>query len=387
MSEFSRIALEAPKGRLLVTSDIHGHIRHLKAVLEKAGFCESDKLLIVGDLLDKGPDSLGTLRYAMELVRSGRAIVLMGNVDKLRLDFMRSTIENSDRAQEFLDYINYMNNWKGTCFYSELFAELGIVPDSLEVIAENAERVYKHFLNEFDFIASLPTLAESEKYIFIHGGIPEGEELFLATADGEKEVIRYLKTDAFRDRALERNFRFTKHIVCGHWPVLNYGGSVLCCNPNYCEKTNIISIDGGCGIAQEGQLNLLAFPYLDCNQDEIVLYSYDELDTVTALEYQPESDDPFSVTWPDNEVRFLSRSGDVAQVLHIASGRVMKIPTRALWKDVETLTEGDVSRIRQSTDYCLGVDIGDTLSMILKTDMGILAKKNGLTGWYMGKYE
>ena len=56
-----------PGKRILVTSDIHGHLSYLKKVLEKASFCDDDILFIVGDMIEKGPENLKTLRYVMEL--------------------------------------------------------------------------------------------------------------------------------------------------------------------------------------------------------------------------------------------------------------------------------------------------------------------------------
>ncbi len=374
-------------GRLLVTSDIHGHADHLRAVLEKADFCENDLLLIVGDMLDKGPDSLGTLRYIMKLCAEGRAVAMIGNVDYLRLVSIKEAIDNKENAQNLFDYINYMNDWKGTCFYKEMFDEIGTEPSSVEIISENIEKVWERFKPEFDFIASLPTVIETDKYIFVHGGIPEGEEAFYSTPDNERDALSYLKADAFRDCAAEKGLKFSKYIVCGHWPVLNYLGGKLCCNPYFCNQTNIISIDGGCGIAQEGQLNLLAFPSPDCDPNDIVLYTYDSLETVVACEEQQCSENAFSVTWPENKVCFLSLEGDIAFVEHIASGKQMYITANSLWIDASTLSHGDISRIRQSTDYRLPVNIGDTLSVIQKTSIGILAKKDGVTGWYCGRYE
>ena len=64
----------APGRRILVTSDIHGHLNHLKRVLNKAKFCVDDLLVIVGDVIEKGPESLKTLRYVM--IPSGKRITL-----------------------------------------------------------------------------------------------------------------------------------------------------------------------------------------------------------------------------------------------------------------------------------------------------------------------
>ena len=383
MYSFKRMNIEHTKGRLLVTSDIHGHIEHLKAVLQKARFDGDDLLLIVGDMLDKGPKSLETLRYVMKLCAEGRALVTMGNVDYLRLTSIKYTIDNPENAQNFLDYINYMNEWKGTCFYKELFNEIGIEPSSTEAITENIVAVWEHFKEEFDFIKSLPTLAESEKYIFVHGGIPHDESELQSEC---KDAMKYLKSDAFRDSALRKGFRFDRQVVCGHWPVLNYGER-LCCSPLFDSATRTISIDGGCGLVREGQLNLLIFPSVDCEVEDIEYIWYDGFPTVTALQEQEESKDAFSISWPENEVTLISLKGDVAEVEHNATGKRLLITADALWKDPSTLKNGDVSRIRQSTDFKLSVNADDTLSVICKTSVGLLAKKNGVVGWYFGKYE
>ena len=47
--------------RVLVISDIHGNLPYLKGLLEKTGFCRDDILILDGDFLEKGPDSIGTM--------------------------------------------------------------------------------------------------------------------------------------------------------------------------------------------------------------------------------------------------------------------------------------------------------------------------------------
>ena len=54
-------------GRLLAVSDVHGNLPWLKGLLDKVGFTTDDALVLVGDLIEKGPDSLATLPYVMEL--------------------------------------------------------------------------------------------------------------------------------------------------------------------------------------------------------------------------------------------------------------------------------------------------------------------------------
>ena len=51
-----------PKGRVIAVSDVHGHADYLRGVLGRVCLTADDALVIVGDLLEKGPKNLETLR-------------------------------------------------------------------------------------------------------------------------------------------------------------------------------------------------------------------------------------------------------------------------------------------------------------------------------------
>ena len=81
--------VEFPAGRrILVISDIHGKLPWFQALLAKAGFSREDILVLVGDLVEKGRDSLATLRYIMELSATHTVYALCGNCDNLAVDFI-----------------------------------------------------------------------------------------------------------------------------------------------------------------------------------------------------------------------------------------------------------------------------------------------------------
>ena len=52
--------------RTIVLGDVHGCLRELEALLRAAEACPSDRLVSVGDLIAKGPDSRGVLDWALE---------------------------------------------------------------------------------------------------------------------------------------------------------------------------------------------------------------------------------------------------------------------------------------------------------------------------------
>ena len=89
MSQFAKVIRPdiAPGRRVLAISDIHGNLPFLKGVLSAAGYGAGDVLVLVGDLVEKGPDSLSALRFIMELSRRQTVYALNGNCDNLVTDF------------------------------------------------------------------------------------------------------------------------------------------------------------------------------------------------------------------------------------------------------------------------------------------------------------
>jgi hypothetical protein len=68
-----------------IIGDIHGELSALESLLKKLGYddrgrhSEGRKLVFVGDLIDRGPDSPGVLRSVIRLVESGNAQCISGN--------------------------------------------------------------------------------------------------------------------------------------------------------------------------------------------------------------------------------------------------------------------------------------------------------------------
>lgn len=70
--------------RLIIVGDVHGHLPELKRLLEKIDFDKQagDHLILVGDLLNKGPDSPGVVQFAMDV---GAHAVRGNNEDRILL--------------------------------------------------------------------------------------------------------------------------------------------------------------------------------------------------------------------------------------------------------------------------------------------------------------
>ncbi len=69
--------------RTVIVGDVHGCRRELEQLLDRIRFSSGDRLVLVGDLIARGPDSLGVL----DIVRRTGALVVRGNHEQKLLDW------------------------------------------------------------------------------------------------------------------------------------------------------------------------------------------------------------------------------------------------------------------------------------------------------------
>ncbi len=363
-----RLALPENK-RILMTSDIHGHADGLRAVLKKAGFSQEDILIIVGDLVEKGPQSLKTLRLVMDLCRTHTVYPLMGNVDLWRLEFLQSG--NPERWREMAEYSFHAVEWWGGSLLHEMCAEVGRPLTRDTDIISLFPLIQRHFAPEIAFIAQLPTILETQRMIFVHGGIPHED---LAALQGT-DAYPLLKFDDFYSAGLS----FRKWIVVGHWPAVLYSRTYPVFSPLIDRERRIVSLDGACGVKREGQLNLLSIP--SCESTDFTLYTWDHLPRITALDaQQPSSGEKARyIRWNDHAVQLLQKGEEMSQVLY--HGQPMDVPTQYIFDHDGVLSCSD------TTDYALEAAPGDEMYLILQLKNGCYVKKNSVSGWYYGRYE
>ncbi len=72
--------------RTIIVGDVHGCRSELEALLDRVAFASGDRLVFVGDLVARGPDSLGVL----DIARTTGAIVVRGNHEQKLLDWRRA---------------------------------------------------------------------------------------------------------------------------------------------------------------------------------------------------------------------------------------------------------------------------------------------------------
>lgn len=368
-----------PGQRLLVISDIHGHLDHLIQLLKKMGYDGNDILIIVGDLIDKGPESLRTVQYVMDLCRQHPVYVSMGNVDIARVQKILDDSPGS--GERFTEYLQWMEKYWKNSIGQEMLADLGI--SVRQVTAENAaecmHRIREQFREELDFLISRPTILTAGRYLFVHGGVPTDD---LEALEGT-DAYPYLKNDAFWDQG----YCFDQYtVVTGHWPVWLYRQDREDGSPLLDRKRGIFCIDGGCGLKIAGQLNGIVITDSLADNPDISCSYYDDFPVFKALETRTGTPANIHINFQDSEVELLEEQSGIGGVLgkvrRKGSGEVIEVPLSWIgkWSDGKLHCE----------NYCdsiLSVEAGDQLSLIYRTEKRSYVKKQGQAGWYDGPLE
>lgn len=210
--------------RTLVISDIHGELEMFEQLLEKVNYhSETDQLILLGDYVDRGPDSRGVLNKVMELKEKG-AIVLRGNHDEMMVE----AYDNKEKAWErwirngyLPTFQSYDSNTAGKQF-----------PDT--------EEMKKHIA----FIKSLDYYHITDKYIFVHAGVDPDTPI----EETDPQILVWIR-DKFHD-----GYKGDKTVIFGHTVTANLRKERGNFNIYY-GKNNIIGIDGGA--VYGGRLNCL----------------------------------------------------------------------------------------------------------------------------------
>jgi bis(5'-nucleosyl)-tetraphosphatase (symmetrical) len=145
--------------QIFAIGDVQGCNQQLKQLIKKLP--KDSKIICVGDLVNRGPDSLGALRTLKALQEAGKAECILGNHDlhllardagirgPKSLDTLDDILKAPDR-KELIDWLRYrpMALYSGKENLNTLFVHAGILPQwsvtkTLE-LAHELEKVLRH---------------------------------------------------------------------------------------------------------------------------------------------------------------------------------------------------------------------------------------------------
>ncbi|WNJ20675.1 metallophosphoesterase family protein [Pontibacter sp. G13] len=149
--------------RKFAISDIHGCNKTLRTLLERRlEITPKDELYLLGDLVDRGPDSKGVIDYIIQLKEAGYQVnCLKGNHEEMMVQAARNSRETA----------MWLYNGGKETLQSFNIEDPGQISDKY-----------------LDFVDSLPFFYEVDEYILVHAGlnfIPE-------ESNGKKEKAGFL---------------------------------------------------------------------------------------------------------------------------------------------------------------------------------------------------
>lgn len=207
-----------------VVADIHGYFTLFKKSLTEAGFFEETepcKLVVCGDLLDRGNEARELVEFMLERMNEGRLIYVRGNHEDLFIQCLQQIAGGGayDIANGMSHhYIN--RTWHSMLQLSEMtFREACSCPNELIRRIRRSDFYTKLLPSCVDYY-------ETPRYIFTHGWIP-------CYTKGLRSFLQYEYNEEWRNAGFEEwsaarwfngmevacRFHITepnKTIVCGH---------------------------------------------------------------------------------------------------------------------------------------------------------------------------
>ncbi len=194
-----------PEGqRVYAVGDIHGRADLFDHLLEKIAADDGARapaettLILLGDLIDRGPGSCQVIERAMELEQSGRDVrFLMGNHEEVFLEALK------DPCRETARFFYRIGGGETMLSYGLPEKEL-IECDSLQ-LAERMPSLVPQ--SHIDFLERFDDQLTIGDYVFVHAGVKPGVPM-------EEQKQRHLRW--IRDEFLHHDRYLGKMVVHGH---------------------------------------------------------------------------------------------------------------------------------------------------------------------------
>jgi serine/threonine protein phosphatase 1 len=221
------------KGTRYVIGDIHGCIRSFRTmVTEKIKLRKEDTLYLLGDYIDRGPDSKGVLDFMIELQREKYDIrPIMGNHEYMLLKSL----------EEYEYFEQWMKNGSDATLVS-----FGIPPEKVNDI----ESVFEIPQQYIDFLCNLKFWEETEDFYFVHAGLAKG----ITKPTDDLQSLFWGRKELYNREILKRRI-----LIHGHTPV----GKISIEDRIFDGESRILNLDGGCVYKHVGIFGNLAGMNLD----------------------------------------------------------------------------------------------------------------------------
>lgn len=233
-SSLSDPSLSISPQRTIIIGDVHGCLVELQELLDRCALRPGDQLIFIGDLIQKGPDSVGVLQRVLRLRQTYSVRLLIGNHEEKFLRYLDNRAHHPDALAQMTE------------------------KEDFEALAAQVSEAEIAFLRKGYYSLRLPEAG----LLLVHGGIPTTTKLDLHLRDyayaevhtpEEKKALRLLtmtrhlnphgnfvglgqETESTRFWAETYDGRFGT-VLFGHQPFVQ---------PNPRKFPHAVGIDTGC---------------------------------------------------------------------------------------------------------------------------------------------
>lgn len=156
---------------IYVVGDVHGECEQLKELIKKMQLKPEDELYILGDIIDRGPDSVKALQFLMSLpnchcIAGNHEVMLLENM-KFLLNEITDDSLNHVSEQNMALLTNWINN-----------GALGTISEFSKLSKQEMKELLE-FVGDFEAYVELEV--NGQKYILVHAGLgnfSENKELY-----------------------------------------------------------------------------------------------------------------------------------------------------------------------------------------------------------------
>jgi len=199
-----------------VVGDIHGCYYTLKKLISSLNIQESDKLIFLGDYIDRGPHSKDVVEYVKNLSKDKSVIALKGNHEQMCVyGFDKQLWLHNGGVETLKSYDDRTPEEKKMPSFKE--------KEARQIWLKNQPTISKEHM---EWIMDLPLYHEDENYFYVHAGVNPVLSLDEQT---EQDMLW------IREPFIQSEKDFNKTIIFGHTPF-----------KKVFMETNKIGIDTGC---------------------------------------------------------------------------------------------------------------------------------------------
>ncbi len=212
--------------------DIHGNYKGYKSLLQQICFSDKDILYTIGDVVDRGEESMKVL---LDMMMRPNVYPIMGNHDWMAfqcLKWFSQDITEESIAQLSEEKMDAVKEWFVNGGESTLREFRGLSAEQRELVME--------YLGEFSLYEEAET--ESGSFLMLHGG--------LDNFSPERPLEDYTAGEIIWARCdYEKTYFPDKFLVTGHTPTRNIRSHLhLPMNDRIFSRNNHIAIDCGSGM-------------------------------------------------------------------------------------------------------------------------------------------